>query len=176
MEEAERGAEAVEKFTRSMMRELDANRWKGHWLLQITTRRAHFHELDYHLAKLKAAIRAEDDVRVLEYAADLANHAMFLTDDECILTEFNIAKRKAEASFVKPKRRVYAWLAINPRWWKKAWGGWRHPVEYEEHEDGKRTEDAWEPEVGAPEYDGLPDYNPRERAYVEKQHYPDWYA
>jgi hypothetical protein len=114
-----------------MLRELAANWYKGGWMQ--TNRRTHFEELDYHLAKLKAAVRAGDKPeRILEFSADLANHAMFLADSEGALTEDVMESRGKEASFVRPNLKVYRRLMWNPRWIKKGWGGFKN-VRSESH-------------------------------------------
>ena len=99
------------------------------------SRRRHFFELDYHLAKLKAAVRDGDPVRVLELAADLSNHSLFLADSEYALTRETFDRRRAEPSFVRPRAGVYLRLMLNPRWISKGWGGLRSRREDEMHEE-----------------------------------------
>lgn len=130
-----RGAITLKLFTRAMQRELDANAHKGDWTVWLPTRRRHFYELDYHAAKLKAAVCDGDPVRVREYAADLANHAMFLCQAEGGLALSAATARDTEPSFVKPRRSVYLRLMRNPRWARKGWAGLHHPLDAEEHED-----------------------------------------
>lgn len=133
--EAQRGDIEVAVFTAAMLRELDANLWKGSWLVLDFTRRKHFKEIEYHVAKLKAALAAGDSPeRILEFCADIANHAMFLADSEGVLSVHVLDRRRREPAFVKPKLGVYWRLLWNPRWINKGWGGLRNPVVTEEHD------------------------------------------
>lgn len=126
-----RGQREVDLYEKAMLRELQANHYKGGW--DAMTRRDHFRELNYHNAKLKAAIRAGDTLRVLEYAADLGNHAWMAAEFAGALTPVTIWRRRAETSFAKAGWGVYARLMLTPRWFFKGLAGWRHRRDYEQH-------------------------------------------
>lgn len=128
-----RGEAEVRLFQEAMLRELQANAYKGDWRCLMMSRRKHFYEIDYHLAKLKAAVKEGDTIRVLEFSADIANHVLFLADSEGALTTKVLEARRAEPSFVKPKIGVYFRLLRNPRWIRKGWGGFRNRLEAEDH-------------------------------------------
>jgi hypothetical protein len=63
-----------------MRAEARANAHKGHWSDNDATPTEHVKEAMYHLAKLQIAIEHNNPEAVLEYAADVANHAMFAAD------------------------------------------------------------------------------------------------
>ncbi|MBN9141075.1 hypothetical protein [uncultured Microbacterium sp.] len=71
----------VAPFVASMYAELEANAHKGDqagWRL-MTLRQA-WQEISWHTAKLAVAIKGNDDERMREYAADVANGCMMLVD------------------------------------------------------------------------------------------------
>ena len=116
-----RGHEEVTRFSHAMLRELDANDYKGGWPGRGA--RTHLRDLDYHVAKLRAAVGAEEIVRVLEYAADVANHAMFLADEAGALDPSVVEHRRVEPHYVRPGARVRLRLvARHPRYLYKVLG------------------------------------------------------
>lgn len=71
----------VAPFVNSMYRELAANAHKGDqagWL--VMTLRQAWQEISWHEAKLAVAIKSNDEARIREYAADVANGCMMLVD------------------------------------------------------------------------------------------------
>lgn len=70
-------------FVNLMAQELHANAHKGDrpgWL-KMTALEC-LQEVYYHVAKLKAAVESKDTAHIAEYAADVANLCMMLTDIE----------------------------------------------------------------------------------------------
>lgn len=114
-----------------MLRELQANAYKEGW--DGMTRRQHLREIDYHLAKLKAAVRSGEGLRILEFGADIGNHVCFLLEHLDVLTPERLVERAEEPSFVAPTWRTYLRMALrSPRWvWKSAQGIFKKP--YERH-------------------------------------------
>lgn len=112
-----------------MLRELAANAHKEGW--DSMSRKQHFDEIDYHLAKLKSACEAGDLNRILEYGADVGNHVWFLLEFEDVLTPERIAERWQEPEFQQAQRPTYMRLLRrswrHPRWWRKAWRGLTGP-------------------------------------------------
>ena len=98
---------------RAMVREINANAHKGGWTEQ--GRKHHAREVEYHAAKLSAAIttRAPDE-RIVEYAADVANCAWMAMDDLILHVNLAIARRKNEPDYVRPSVRF--WLAMPYRY------------------------------------------------------------
>ena len=122
-----RGEALTEMYRNAMLRELQANAHKDSW--DTMTVREHFRELDYHMAKLKAAVGSgyNDRLRVLEYGADVGNHVCFLLEHLDVLTPELIQERAEEPSFKAASKRVYLRLALRgwcrPSWLRKAWKG-----------------------------------------------------
>jgi hypothetical protein len=77
---ANRAEAEIEKFCTAMRNEALSNAHKGHWSDNGQTAEDHVKEAMYHGAKLLVAILHGDKDAVLEYAADVANHAMFSAD------------------------------------------------------------------------------------------------
>lgn len=75
-----RAAVEITKFSKAMSNEAQANAHKGHWKDNDADVAHHVKELLYHAAKLMTAAEVGDKSAVLEYAADVANHAMFAAD------------------------------------------------------------------------------------------------
>lgn len=127
----ERGYVISALFRRAMLRELAANAYKGGWLGRGA--KHHLRDLDYHVAKLKAAVRSGDTVRILEYAADTANHAMFLAHDVGSMHEAVRTVREREPDFVPASRLTYAWLLL--RYPRKAVLGLVKPGPEDDHDE-----------------------------------------
>ena len=75
-----RASKEIIKFAKAMANEAQANAHKGHWKDNDADVAHHVKELLYHAAKLMTAAEVGDKPAVLEYAADVANHAMFAAD------------------------------------------------------------------------------------------------
>lgn len=70
--------EKMEILNGAMHNELKANEKKGDWAGEDAQQ--HVHELLYHAAKLSLAVRFSSKHAVLEYCADVANHALMVID------------------------------------------------------------------------------------------------
>ena len=107
----------------AMETELAHNEAKGTW--KGRSDREHFSDLDYHCDKLKAAVRSGmPSERILEFAADVGNHAMFIADDRAALTTAAISTRQREPSYVLPPVRFWRAMLRYPRSYiaiAKAW-------------------------------------------------------
>lgn len=79
-EDPRRAALEIAQFSLAMSNEALANAHKGHWKDNDADVAHHVKELLYHAAKLMTAAEVGDKAAVLEYAADVANHAMFAAD------------------------------------------------------------------------------------------------
>lgn len=73
---------AVGCFAEAMAAELEANEGKGNWITNQPDDSIEplIKDLLYHVAKLIVAVRQDHPEGILEYAADVGNEAMFLTD------------------------------------------------------------------------------------------------
>lgn len=113
-------------FAAQMRYEKSANAYKGGWLGR--SKRQHFRDIDYHCAKLKAAVRSGDAVRVLEFSADVGNHAMFIADQFYGFLPDTLAARPDAPPH--PGRGFYLRLCFgSPRWiptlvWKALKRAW----------------------------------------------------
>lgn len=122
-----RGDTVTARFREAMLHEIRANEYKGDWL--TSSERTLRRELDYHVAKLRAAVRAGDTPRITEFAADVANHAMFVADKQNALWTGAIARRQSEPSYVFPSKSFWFYMIVgSPRWavrtvWKLVHGG-----------------------------------------------------
>lgn len=135
----------------AMRREHNANEYKGGWLDRGIKR--HRRDLDYHVAKFHAALLRGDEKRIIEYMADICNHAMFAADD--VLREgFEdaVKARHVEPAYVFPGRGFYVRLILcspslllRPRlYWGKLWTAIvRGHNEYEGERQNKESEAPW---------------------------------
>lgn len=75
-----RAALEIEQFKIAMLNEAASNVHKGHWKREGQTAEKHVKQILYHAQKLLIAIEFDNKEAILEYAADVANHAMFAAD------------------------------------------------------------------------------------------------
>lgn len=100
----------VAPFVASMYRELEANAHKGDqagWLL-MPLRQA-WQEISWHSAKLAVAIKSNDEQRIREYAADVANGCMMLVD---ILNHGEVDRCPACGWVTTAENEACAWHAM----------------------------------------------------------------
>lgn len=121
-----RGDSVTTRYRSAMQNELAANESKGDWLARPMSDQVA--ELRYHVAKLRAAVACDlPDERILEFAADVGNHAMFVADKRLALGHRQVAARAAEQSYVMPPLRFYVVLtSMYPRAITKLWRAWRY--------------------------------------------------
>lgn len=93
-------AEQVALYTAAMLRELDANMYKGSY--QKADVDTLLLEIQGHLDKLRRTIQAhpKEKARILEYAADLGNLAFMVADIAGALDLETLKKREAETDYV----------------------------------------------------------------------------
>lgn len=84
---SEKQAQAIENFKLRMSKEIEANSFKGDF--DAYTKEDALLEIDYHLAKLRKAIRRNDALAIEEHSADVANCAAILAFKYGLLNEPN---------------------------------------------------------------------------------------
>lgn len=87
MATSEKQAKALENFKLRMDKEIEANSFKGDF--DAYTKEDALLEIDYHLAKLRRAIRRNDSVAIEEHSADVANCSAILAFKYGLLNEPN---------------------------------------------------------------------------------------
>lgn len=84
---SEKQRQAVENFKLRMDREIEANSFKGDF--DAYTKDDALLEIDYHLAKLRRAVRRNDPVAIEEHSADVANCSAILAFKYGLLNQPN---------------------------------------------------------------------------------------
>lgn len=113
-----RGDKEIRIMAQAMTNELKTNAHKGDW--SELDGGEGIHELIYHAVKLALAARGGHRAAVLEYAADVANHAMFVADacgslDPALLTDEHVEYLNEDSNPLDLKR----WKRTTRSWVKQ---------------------------------------------------------